>query len=279
MKMMEEQMSKIGYDAKKMPLGKLSKETIRRGYSVLNKISEVLAGRCKGDLFTLSSEFYTVIPHDFGFGKDLKQHVINTTAKVKVKLEMVEALGDIEIAARLQEENSGEEEINIIDNNYNKLGCRIQAIQGNSEDHKLIEEYIKNTHAATHSTYTLSIDQIYKICRSGEEDQFIKSIGNEMLLWHGSRLTNYVGILSQGLRIAPPEAPSTGYMFGKGVYFADMVSKSANYCYASMSQGTGLMMLCRCAIGIPNLKAHADFNASFLPRNTHSYYIYIYIYI
>jgi hypothetical protein len=51
-----------------------------------------------------------------------------------------------------------------------------------------------------------------------------------MLLWHGSRTTNYAGILSQGLRIAPPEAPVTGYMFGKGIYFADMVSKSANYC-------------------------------------------------
>ena len=35
---------------------------------------------------------------------------------------------------------------------------------------------------------------------------------NRMLLWHGSRLTNWVGILSQGLRIAPPEAPVTGYM-------------------------------------------------------------------
>ena len=46
-----------------------------------------------------------------------------------------------------------------------------------------------------------------------------------MLLWHGSRLTNWVGILSKGLRIAPPEAPVTGYMFGKGVYFADMVSQ------------------------------------------------------
>jgi hypothetical protein len=32
----------------------------------------------------------------------------------------------------------------------------------------------------------------------------------------------YTGILSQGLRIAPPEAPVTGYMFGKGVYFADV---------------------------------------------------------
>lgn len=43
-----------------------------------------------------------------------------------------------------------------------------------------------------------------------------------MLLWHGSRTTNFAGILSQGLRIAPPEAPVNGYMFGKGVYFADV---------------------------------------------------------
>lgn len=30
---------------------------------------------------------------------------------------------------------------------------------------------------------------------------------NRRLLWHGSRTTNFAGILSQGLRIAPPEAP------------------------------------------------------------------------
>lgn len=33
-----------------------------------------------------------------------------------------------------------------------------------------------------------------------------------LLFVTGSRLTNFVGILSQGLRIAPPEAPATGYM-------------------------------------------------------------------
>jgi len=32
-----------------------------------------------------------------------------------------------------------------------------------------------------------------------------------MLLWHGSRTTNFAGILSQGLRIAPPEAPVVSY--------------------------------------------------------------------
>ena len=48
-----------------------------------------------------------------------------------------------------------------------------------------------------------------------DDKRFKKDIGNRMLLWHGSRLTNFVGIISQGLRIAPPEAPVTGYMFGK----------------------------------------------------------------
>lgn len=47
-----------------------------------------------------------------------------------------------------------------------------------------------------------------------------------------------------GLRIAPPEAPVTGYMFGKGVYFADMFSKSANYCYATRTAKDGVLLLC-----------------------------------
>lgn len=38
----------------------------------------------------------------------------------------------------------------------------------------------------------------------------------------------------------------TGYMFGKGVYFADIVTKSANYCFA---KDDGLMLLCEVALG------------------------------
>ena len=48
-----------------------------------------------------------------------------------------------------------------------------------------------------------------KIVRQGEKQTFrpFKELKNRMLLWHGSRTTNFAGILSQGLRIAPPEAP------------------------------------------------------------------------
>lgn len=48
-------------------------------------------------------------------------------------------------------------------------------------------------------------------------------------LFHGSRSANILGIIKSGLKIAPKEAPSTGYMFDKGKYFADASTKSLNY--------------------------------------------------
>lgn len=67
--------------------------------------------------------------------------------------------------------------------------------------------------------------------------------------------------LPQGLRIAPPEAPVTGYMFDKGVYFADMVSKSANYCFTSRASPTGILMLCDVALGTPLERLQVTFRS------------------
>lgn len=38
-------------------------------------------------------------------------------------------------------------------------------------------------------------------------------------------------------------------MFGKGVYFADCVSKSANYCFTNKQNNEALMLLCEVALG------------------------------
>jgi len=129
---------------------------------------------------------------------------------------------------------------------------------------------MKNTHGSTHNSYTLDPLDVFVVDRPNEESRYTKNLGNDMLLWHGSRVTNFVGILSQGLRIAPPEAPVTGYMFGKGIYFADMVSKSANYCWAGPSNNIGCMLLCEVALGDCNEKLFADYNASDLPSGKSS---------
>ena len=106
------------------------------------------------------------------------------------------------------------------------------------------------------SAYPLAVQvqEIFRVERKGEHARFLKTQSSDRrLLWHGSRTTNFAGILSQGLRIAPPEAPVSGYMFGKGVYLADISTKSANYCHPWDSDDTGLLLLCEAELGKPML--------------------------
>ncbi len=158
---------------------------------------------------------------------------INDFKSLSAKLAMLETLGDIEIATNLlkQADDANVSE-NPIDSHYKALHAGLTPLAHNSDTFKMLEKYVQQTHAPTHTNYKLEVLNIFETSREGEDTRAAKYAGmpNRQLLWHGSRLTNWMGILSQGLRIAPPEAPVTGYMFGKGVYFADMCSKSANYC-------------------------------------------------
>ncbi|XP_009618006.1 poly [ADP-ribose] polymerase 2 [Nicotiana tabacum] len=263
--MMRQQMMEIGYNANKLPLGKLSKTTILKGYDVLKRISDVIGQSNRKLLEDLTSEFYTVIPHDFGF-KKMREFIIDTPQKLKRKIEMVEALAEIEVATKLLEDNT-EIQDDPLYYQYEQLRCKLIPVEVGTQEYFMIENYMKNTHAKTHSGYTVGIVQIFRASRGDETERFQKfsNTSNRMLLWHGSRLTNWAGILSQGLRIAPPEAPSTGYMFGKGVYFADMFSKSANYCYASSTARDGVLLLCEVALGDMNELLSSNYNADKLP--------------
>ncbi|KAK1428165.1 hypothetical protein QVD17_16993 [Tagetes erecta] len=263
--MMKQQMMEIGYNAEKLPLGKLSKATILKGYEVLKRVADVIGQNDRTKLEHLSGEFYTVIPHDFGF-KKMREFVIDTPQKLKRKLEMVEALGEIEVATKLLEDNVGSQDDPLFAC-YEKLSCELTPVDVDSKEYNMIAKYMKNTHAKTHTNYSVEIVQIFRTSRYGEADRFSKfsNTKNRMLLWHGSRLSNWTGILSQGLRIAPPEAPVTGYMFGKGVYFADMFSKSANYCCASRQSSSGVLLLCEVALGEMAELLTANYNADKLP--------------
>ena len=66
---MNNTMKEIGYDAKKMPLGKLGETTIKEAYGVLNQLSTAVKQKNQAQMAKLSGDFYTLIPHDFGFQK------------------------------------------------------------------------------------------------------------------------------------------------------------------------------------------------------------------
>ena len=137
---------------------------------------------------------------------------------------------------------------NAFDVNFDKHKCKIDTIVRESDEYKMINQYVQNSR----EYFRVELLNAIKLEREGEAERFNpKGLSNRALLWHGSRFSNFVGILSQGLRIAPPEAPSTGYLFGKGIYFADMLGKSGNYCCYHLSDNIGLFLLCDVALGNP----------------------------
>lgn len=236
---------------KKMPLGKLSKRQIQSAYTVLNELqSEITGEKNPARLLDGSNRFYTLIPHDFGMQKP---PLLDTEDIIKAKTMMLDNLMEIEVAYSLLKsgEETTDKEKDPLDIHFEKLKTDMSVLSKDSDEFQRIVEYVANTHAVTHNQYELEVMEAFDISRHGEHKRYkpFSKLHNRMLLWHGSRVTNFVGILSQGLRIAPPEAPATGYMFGKGVYFADMVSKSANYCRTSSREPIGLMLLCEVALG------------------------------
>lgn len=72
------------------------------------------------------------------------------------------------------------------------------------------------------------------------------------------------------MRIAPPEAPKTGYLFGKGCYFADLSDKSSAYCCANLSNNVGLFLLCEVALGNPVNLYDTYEDADILPKGFNS---------
>ncbi len=160
-------------------------------------------------------------------------------------------------------------DIHVLDARYQGLGMKeMTALAHTGSEYTEISNYLTKSVGTTHNT-RYKVQDVFRIERNGEFDRLDNSSyanlgakSDRRLLWHGSRASNFGGILSQGLRIAPPEAPVSGYMFGKGVYLADMSSKSGGYCASGVSGGTGILLLCEAELGAPMLQlTDADYNA------------------
>ncbi|RAL13116.1 putative poly(ADP)-ribose polymerase PARP [Aspergillus homomorphus CBS 101889] len=268
-------MAAMSYDAQKLPLGKLSKRTLRAGFQALKDLSELVADPNSatskyGMTFQaaaegLSNRYFTTIPHVFGRNRP---PVLTQGDLLKKEIELLETLTDMEVANNIMKDAEDAEMIHQLDRQFQGLGMNeMTPLARDSTEFSELETYLVRSRGATHGL-GLKVINIFRIERQGETERFNSSRfakiknSDRRLLWHGSRSTNFGGILSQGLRIAPPEAPVNGYMFGKGVYLADMSSKSANYCCSYGSGNKGLLLLCDAELGDPMLELdYGNFNA------------------
>ncbi|CAL1267174.1 unnamed protein product [Larinioides sclopetarius] len=244
-KRMEDMMKEMSYDSARTPLGKLTLKQIQDGYIALKNVADILSIGGKGKLLlNACNDFYTKIPHNFGMKVP---PILQTQHDIDEKLKMLEALSNITVAMGVLNSQSDRDE-HPLDKYYRSLNCSLVLLNPTSTEYEELERCLKSTHGPTHTTYEMEIVDAFKCCKPQECKSFRDS-DKKLLLWHGSRITNWMGILKEGLRIAPPEAPATGYMFGKGLYFADVSSKSANYCFATKRKNEGLLLMCEVSVG------------------------------
>ncbi|XP_051874790.1 protein mono-ADP-ribosyltransferase PARP3 [Pristis pectinata] len=245
--MFKEQMQTMNLDLKKMPLGKLSKQQIAKGFDALDELEEALKSpNNTNQLEELSSKFYTIIPHYFGRNRP---PVIDTAELLQAKKDMLLVLADIELAQSLQAEKEQKQKMEVsevphpLDEDYNLLKCQLTLLQCTDDEFKVVKKYVD----ATGPTYrSLKVINVWKLDREGEGERYKEhqNIEHRRLLWHGTNIAVVAAILKTGLRIMP----HSGGRVGKGIYFASENSKSSAY-VGFTSKNEGIMFLTEVALG------------------------------
>ena len=285
LEMIEREMKQsMDIDTSRLPPNALSRAQLSKGLAVLREIERILAPSLEQDgeetvgkenvamdgpsrelrLKDCSNRFYTIVPHCFE--KKQVVPVIDQLRQLKKRIRNLQDLMqivDLEEIRNSSVNNAASDQRPLTDSQYEELNCKLEVVKPDTTEWQLIEKAVQDTHASTHDTYTMKVDKVFKVERESEKERFDSDPckENRRLLWHGSRLSNWASILKNGLRIAPKEAPVTGYMFGKGVYFADSSSKSANYCFATEDEPDGLLVLCDVSLGSQYKRLEAQYEA------------------
>ena len=271
-------MRKFGVDTRKLPLGKISNTIINDANSILYALSEIVKAIDDGTwrqskieldlddsyitntLYSLSNEFWTRIP--YACGRNKPPPLINNLQQVNECADLLEVMKNSKIANQLiKKSGSSDHIVNI----YDSLKIKI-TVCSNDKEIKMIKNFVAFTKAPSHN-YTLEVLEIFNVSKESDDNITLSSMNNSnhMLLVHGSRMSNFMGILSTGLRVPSSSQVNNGSILGRGIYFADVISKSFNYCNSYETNDIGFVLLCEVALG-NKIEKCETINTSDLPK-------------
>lgn len=190
----EATMAALNYDSAKLPLGKLSKQTITRGYQALKELSDLLDDSSLAKNYDLSAPaatehlsnlYYSTIPHSFGRNRP---PIIQTNEQLKKEIELLESLTDLKDADLIMKKEKKTDDIHPLDSRFKSLGMQeMTPLDSGSKEFSGISDYLLKTCGATHHLNYEVLD-IFRIQRDGEEErfqasEFSKVDSDRRLLW------------------------------------------------------------------------------------------------
>ncbi|KAL3936424.1 MAG: hypothetical protein SGBAC_008253 [Bacillariaceae sp.] len=237
----------IGLEQERLPLGMISIEIVLKAEQQLQKIEESLVlldklrvdgadvnikRKCQDDVAVLSGGYFEMLPTKEGDNILAPLHRETLAEERK----HIASLKDLTVASQIiKTATVMSNKVNPLDYCYRAMDAVVQPVDEDCPERLGVEQYFRNTA----NNDDLVINQVYHLRRNGEKSN--KCVDNRRLLWHGTHVCNMMGVVKEGLRVAPSTAEIAGNAFGDGVYFADMVSKSWHYCRANFDSDAKVM--------------------------------------
>ncbi|KAL5341042.1 poly polymerase catalytic domain-containing protein [Aspergillus crustosus] len=248
------------FDKLVFPQGGLSLATIQKGRGIITKLAEFIKSPVKAAqkyqspmgvaMDELSQQYFMLIPHAFGANP---RPTIEFEQDVKKERDLLDALeGAVTTNQMILSGRQGYvDEVDQAAYNLKLVG--VSQIMKSAEYTAITNYYHLMVQGTASEQYQLV--RIFRFRRRWEEQRFTGSrfahlpTSNRWLLWHGSRLTNFASILSNGLQIRPQGVKLQGQALGKGVYFSDSAALSLRYTYIDGGYDDGLLLLCDVELG------------------------------
>lgn len=212
------------------PIGIVSKASIDSARTVLAEISNyVLSGKLKEPAYhSLLEKYLTLIPQNVGMR--LRPESLYTSQEDLTKQnDILDALDASLISVQnvVESPEIQVEQPKIFD-------VKLFHVEDAAIIDRITKKY-KSTLQRMHSSSDLKVKTVYSVEMPTMKSRFeltAQKLGNVKELWHGTRVSNVLSILKQGLVIPPSNAAHVcGRLYGNGVYFSDIASKSLNYSF------------------------------------------------
>lgn len=230
---------KIQYDSStaqfKTPLGVIDPSQVAEARVQLVKIAKFVKDMdyFNRDFYPALNQYLRLIPHDVGMMKISPQLIFPDFSKVEQENDLLDGL-ETSFNSVISSHPKGEIDTPKI------FDVELDLINDDGI-WKHVNSFYEKNKKTMHQSYKYKLKRIYRIVIPSVINNFEKngkSLGNIRELFHGSKCSNVLSILKQGLIIPPASSNHcTGRMFGNGVYASDISSKALNY--ATNQWGSG----------------------------------------
>ncbi|GBG33280.1 Ankyrin repeat and protein kinase domain-containing protein 1 [Hondaea fermentalgiana] len=257
-----------GLDESERPLGQISIEALLAAEIKLEEIATAcdrsikLRQESKLDemrketdkALGLSIEFYELIPIKDGLDGPVRPFTSRSDRHFRRAAQLVASLKDLAAATQMVIVGyHRRNEEHCLDRVYRFTGANMKPLPIGDHERTSVEQYFRNTRG---NLAQVIVNQVFKVRRHGEQSN--RHMHNRRLLWHGTPAANVLGVLKDGLRVAPVDSRMSGQAFGRGVYFSDMAEKSFAYC-RSTAGAKAYLFLAEVALGqTKNIDMNSD---------------------